>query len=184
MWSYVFCSQLVSSSTAWGCGARRWCRHLGRPPDTEPWSCHWNQWTLMKSKIPVTISMKIYANQAPATSFFMPLLWLMWWTFCEIKWLRVLFLNAHTSLFVCLFVVCLLTVHTFVWIHVNVHVRNWEIEKEIEIEKLRNWEIEKREIGKLFHQHRNKIEWITKLGSFCSFSSLTLPHISKHCTSM
>ena len=40
-----------------------------RPPDTEPWSCHWNQWTLMKSKIPVTISMKIHANQAPATSF-------------------------------------------------------------------------------------------------------------------
>ena len=65
------CSQLVSSSTAWGCGAWRWCWHLGRPPDTEPWSCHWNHWTLMKSKIPVTIpvSMKIQANQAPATSF-------------------------------------------------------------------------------------------------------------------
>ena len=86
---------------AWGCGARRWCRHLGRPPDTEPWSCHWHQWTLMKSKIPVTISMKIHANQAPAASLilwkfmqikplslylFMSLLWLMWWTFCEIKW--------------------------------------------------------------------------------------------------
>ena len=40
-----------------------------RPPYTEPWSCHWNQWTLMKSKIPVTISMKIHANEAPATSF-------------------------------------------------------------------------------------------------------------------
>ena len=67
MWSYVFCSQLVSSSTAWGCGARRWCRHLGRPTDTaEPWSCHWYQWTMMKSKIPVTISIKIHANQAPA----------------------------------------------------------------------------------------------------------------------
>ena len=74
-----FVLQLVSSSTAWGCGAsidlcnsmgaRRWCRHLGRPPNTEPWSSHWNQWTLMKSKIPVTISMKFYANQAPATSF-------------------------------------------------------------------------------------------------------------------
>ena len=171
MWSLVFCSQLVSSSTAWGCGARRWCRHLGRPPDTEPWSCHWNQWTLMKLKIPVKISMismKIHANQAPATSFCMPLLWLIWWTFCEIKWLRVLFLNAHTSFFVCLFVVCLLTVHTFVWIHVNVYVRMHNNE---------------RDIGKLFHQHRNKIEWLTKLGSFCSFSSLTLPHISKHCTS-
>ena len=63
-------------------GARRWCRHLGRPTDTEPW-CHWNQWTLMKSKIPVTISIKIHANQAPATSF-VSLLWLMW--FSEIKW--------------------------------------------------------------------------------------------------
>ena len=99
--SFALCSQLVSSSTAWGCGARRWCRHLGRPPDTEPWSCHWHQWTLMKWKIPVTISMKIHANQAPATSLilwksmqikplslhlFMSLLWLMWWTFCEIKW--------------------------------------------------------------------------------------------------
>ena len=78
----------------------RWCRHLGRPPDTEPWSCHWHQWTWMKWKIPVTISMKIHANQAPATSLilwksmqikplslhlFMSLLWLMWWTFCEIK---------------------------------------------------------------------------------------------------
>ena len=55
----------------------------------------------MKSKIPVTISMKIHANQAPATSLilwksmqikplslhlFMSLLWLMWWTLCEIKW--------------------------------------------------------------------------------------------------
>ena len=45
-----------------------------------------NQWTLMKSKITVTISMKINANQAPTISFFMNLLWLMWWTFCEIKW--------------------------------------------------------------------------------------------------
>ena len=66
--------------------------------------CHWHQWTLMKSKIPVTISMKIHANQAPATwatsliwwksmqikplslHLFMSLLWLMWWMFCEIKW--------------------------------------------------------------------------------------------------
>ena len=81
---YVFCSQLVSSSTAWRCGARRWCRHLGRPPDTQPWSCYWNQWTLMKSKIPVTISIQIHhGNQAPATSF-VSLLWLMW--FFEIKW--------------------------------------------------------------------------------------------------
>ena len=88
-------------------GSSREVASLGRPPDTEPWSYHWNQWTLMKSKIPVTISMKIYANQAPATYFLMPLLWLMWWTFCEIKWLRVLFLNAHTSLFVCSLFVCL-----------------------------------------------------------------------------
>ena len=208
VWSYVFCSQLVSSSATWGCGARRRYRaHWGRPCDTEPWSCHWNQWTLMKPKIPVTISMKIYANQAPATSFFMPFLvlsrsvfvlsrsifrsvnWLttesslaltwggevsehlfyvlhkrlqLQWEFCEIKWLRVLFLNAHTSLFVCLFVVCLLTLHTFVWIHVNVNVRMQSNE---------------RDIGKLFHQHRNKIEWLTQLGSFCSFSSLNLtPH--------
>ena len=64
-------------------------------------NCHWHQWTLMKSKIPVTISMQIHANQAPATSLilwksmqikplslhlFMSFLWLMWWTFCEIKW--------------------------------------------------------------------------------------------------
>ena len=48
---------------------RRWCRHLGCPPDTEPWSFHWNQWTLIKSKIPVIINMKIHANQAPAISF-------------------------------------------------------------------------------------------------------------------
>ena len=40
----------------------------GAGTDTEPCSCHWNQWTLMKSKIPVTISMKIHANQATATS--------------------------------------------------------------------------------------------------------------------
>ena len=75
--------------------------------------CHWNQWTLMKSKIPVTISMKIYANQAPATSFFMPLLWLMWWTFCEIKWFESSFqMPIHLclyvySLFVCLQCTCL-----------------------------------------------------------------------------
>ena len=71
--------------------------------------CHWNQWTLMKSKIPVTISMKIYANQAPATSFFMPLLWLMWWTFCEIKWLSPLFKCPYifVCLYVCSLVVCL-----------------------------------------------------------------------------
>ena len=132
--------------------------------------CHWNQWILMKSKISVTISIKIYANQAPATSFFMPLLWLMWWTFCEIKWFESSFqMPIHLCLFVCLFVVCLLTVHMFVWIRVNVHVRMHNNE---------------RDIGKLFHQHRKKNEWLTKLASFCSFSSVTLPHISKHCTSM
>ena len=48
--------QLINSMRMRYC--RLWCRHLGRPPDTEPWSCHWNQWTLMKSKIHVTISMK------------------------------------------------------------------------------------------------------------------------------
>ena len=47
-----------------------WCRHLGRSPDTDPWSFRWNQWTLIKSKIPLTINMKIHANyQAPAISF-------------------------------------------------------------------------------------------------------------------
>ena len=35
-----------------------------------------------------------------------------------------------------------------------------------------------------FHQHGFLLLWITKLGSFCSFSILTLLHISKHCTSM
>ena len=52
----------------------------------------WNQ-------IPVTISMIIHANQSPChficesmqikplpLHLFMSLLWLMWWTFCEIKW--------------------------------------------------------------------------------------------------
>ena len=111
--SIFFFSQLVSSSTAWGCGARRWCRHLGEVgSSTRYWAlviCHWNQWTLMKSKIPVTISMKIYANQAPATSFCMPLLWLMWWTFCEIKWFESSFqMPIQLCLFVCLFVVCCL----------------------------------------------------------------------------
>ena len=91
--------QLINSMRIW-CQAAR-CRHLGRPSNTEPWSCHWHQWTLMKSTIPVTISMKIHANQAPATSLilwksmqikplslhlFMSLLCLMWWTLCEIKW--------------------------------------------------------------------------------------------------
>ena len=80
----------------------------------------------------------------------------------------VLFLNAHTCLFVCLFVVCLL-VHTFAWIHVNVHVR------------MHN---NQRDIGELFYQHGFFFLWLTKLGSFCSFSILTLLHISKHCTSM
>ena len=69
---------------------------------------------------------------------------------------------------VCLFVVCLL-VHTFVWIHVNFHVR------------MHN---NQRDIGKLFHQHAFFFLWLTKLGSFCSFSIFTLLHISKHCTSM
>ena len=79
-----------------GGGAGTWIVH-----PILSWSCHWHQWTLMKWKIPVTISMKIHANQAPATSLilwksmqikplslhlFMSLLWLMWWTFCEIKW--------------------------------------------------------------------------------------------------
>ena len=71
-------------------------------------------------------------KSSPCHFICMPLLWLMWWTFWEIKWLRVLFLNAHTSLFVCLFVVCLLTVHTFVWIHINVHVRMHNNERHLE----------------------------------------------------
>ena len=83
-------SESRSLSTARGCGARRWCRHLGRPPNTEPWSCHWNQWTLMKSKIPVTINIKIHANKAPATSFVYVLLWLKWWRFYEIKWFELM----------------------------------------------------------------------------------------------
>ena len=69
---------------------------------------------------------------------------------------------------VCLFVVCLL-VHTFVWIHVNFHVR------------IHN---NQRDIGKFFHQHWFFKYWFTKLGSFCSFSILTLLHISKHYTSI
>ena len=97
----LFSAGQLINSMRMRCQARWWCRHLGCPPDTEPWSCHWHQWTLMKSKIPVTISMNIHANQAPATSLilwksmqikplslhlFMSLLWLMWWMFCEIKW--------------------------------------------------------------------------------------------------
>ena len=103
---------------------------------------------------------KIHANQAPVTSFVYVFVvvnvvnvlwdWMVW----------VLFLNAHIH-------VCLL-VHTFVWIHVNFHVR------------MHN---NQRDIGKLFHQ-QGFFLWLPKHGSFCSFSMLTLLHISKHCTSM
>ena len=135
MWSYVFCSQLVSSSTAWG-GAGTWVVHSILNLDhvikiNEHW---WNQRSLWH------LSMKIHANQAPANKIhlFMSLLWLMWWTFCEIKWFESSFeMPIHVCLFVVgLFVVRLL-VHTFVWIHVNVRIR------------MHN----QRDIGKLFHQH-------------------------------
>ena len=74
----LFSAGQLINSMRMRCQARRWCRHLGRPPDTEPWSCHWNQLTLMKSKRPVTISIQIHANQAPVTSF-VPLLQLFNW---------------------------------------------------------------------------------------------------------
>ena len=98
----------------------------------------------------------------------MSFLWLKWWTFCEIKWFECPLIFFLMPIHVSLFVVCLL-VHTFVWIHVNFHVR------------MHN---NQRDIGKLFHQHGFVCVWLTKLGSFCSFSILTLLHISKHCTAM
>ena len=79
----------------------------------------------------------------------------------------VLFLNAHTCLFVCLLFVCLCT-------------RLFESMLIFMLECITT----KRDIGKLFHHHRFLCVWLTKLGSFCSFSILTLLHISKHCTSM
>ena len=78
----------------------------------------------------------------------------------------VLFLNAHTCLFVCLLFVCLCT-------------RLFESMLIFMLECITT----KETLGN-FHQHGFLLLWITKLGSFCSFSILTLLHISKHCTSM
>ena len=60
---------------------------------------------MMKSKIPVTISIKIHANQAPATSFV--------YVFVVVNVVNVLWdnglsplLNAHTCVFVCCLFAC------------------------------------------------------------------------------
>ena len=52
--------QLINSMRIW-CQAARWCRIVHPILSLD-------QWTLMTSTIPVTISMTIHANQAPATS--------------------------------------------------------------------------------------------------------------------
>ena len=182
-----FCKECMSFVLSWSAHQQHddavpggtWCRHLGRSPDTDPWSFRWNQWKMTKSKIPLTINMQIHENyQAPAISFVyvfnklneVAVAWFAKHGFaCE----GSVRLNGLSFVFQCpcihawLFVICLL-VHTFVWIHVNVNVR------------MHN---NQRNIGKLTHQH-GKIEWLTKLGSFCNFSIVTLPHISKHCASM
>ena len=108
---WQFCSQLISSSTAWGwawgCGARRWCRHLGRPPNTEPWRpliMSLKSINIDEIKIPVIISLKIHQIKPLPLHLFMSLLWLMWWTFFEIKWFESSF---YMPIHVCQFVCCL-----------------------------------------------------------------------------
>ena len=126
----LFCVKLQASPAfswsahqheAWGCGAKwwwQWCRYFIHPtlaPEALWWSIK-----LIKLKIPVTLSMKINANQAPATSiayvFIVVNVVNVLWD--EMVWLFLL--HFHTCLVVCLSLVCLL-VHTFVWIHDNVH---------------------------------------------------------------
>ena len=138
---------------------RRWCRHLGRPPDTEPWSFHWNQWTLIKSKIPVTINMKIHANQAPAISFvyvfYNKFAWICLWRFCEIKWFEFCFkMPMHTCLFVCLCTCLFESMLMFM------------LECTTAKETLENSFI-----------NTENIEWLTKLGSFLQLFNFDLtPH--------
>ena len=80
---YVFCSQLVSSSTSWGCGARRWCRHK--------FGSSTRYWALVMSlkstntdeiKDPCDNKHENLCKTSPCHFIFMPLLWLMsmWWT--------------------------------------------------------------------------------------------------------
>ena len=155
MWKYDICSQLISSSTAWGCGARRWCRHLGRPPNTEPWRpliMSLKSININEIKDPCDNKLENPSNQgvtsliksSPCHSICLCLcLWLMWWTFFEIKWFESsCYMPMHTCLFVCLSVgwlfVCLCTC-LFESMLINIHVRMHDNNQ--------------RDIGKLFHQH-------------------------------
>ena len=108
VWKYDICSQLISSSTAWGCGAcggaGTWVVHpilALKTPDHVIESININE-----SKIPVTISLKIHQIKPLPLHLFMSLLWLMWWTFFEIKWFESsCYMPIHGCLFVCWMVV-------------------------------------------------------------------------------
>ena len=56
---------------------RRWCRHLGRPPDTEPWSLSLKSMNTDEIKDPCDNNHENLCKSSPATSFFMPLLCLL-----------------------------------------------------------------------------------------------------------
>ena len=119
----LFCVELQASPAfswsahqheAWGCGAKwwwRWCRYFIHPtltPEALWWSIK-----LIKLKIPVTLSIKINAIKPLPLQMLMFLLWLMWWTFCEMKWFDSSFcISIHVWLSVCLLFVCLST-HLF-----------------------------------------------------------------------
>ena len=134
--------------------------------------CHWNQWTLMKSKISVTISIRIYANQSPCHFIFYAFVVVNVVTgsdWDEMVW--VLFSNTHRSLFVCMFVqmfVCLQ--YTCLFESVLMFMLECITTKET--------------LGNSFINREKKNVWLSILASFCSCESVTLPHISKHCTSM
>ena len=127
----LFCVELQASPVfswsthqheAWGCCAKwwwRWCRYSISPILTPEGL--WSSINIDKSKVPVTVSMKINANPASATSiayvFIVVNVVNVLWD--EMVWLFLL--HVFTCLVVCLSLVCL-PVHKFVWIHDNVHV--------------------------------------------------------------
>ena len=172
MWSYVYlfflsAGQLINSLTGavpGYCAFTWFC-----VPDTEV-ICHlsMNHWW---HKDPCDNKLKIYANQLP---LFYASVVVNVVNVCEIKWFESSFQCPYN--FDCLYV----TSWFVVWILLTVLTCLFDSMLMFMLECITT----KETLGNSFINTEHKIEWLTKLVSFCSFSSVTLPHISKHCTSM
>ena len=134
-------------------------------PIPSPDHFHWNQWTLIKTNIPVTINMKIHANQAPAISFVNVFnRWSGRGLICMDLLVKVLWDWMVWVMHTCLFVCCL-----FACVHVclNPCMLMFMLECITKLTTKRHC--------KTHSSTQKKIEWLTK-GNFATFQCRPSPH--------